>query len=297
MNNDFSTHIESFLVFLKEDKRLSSSTISSYRRDVEIFVDFLNENNIYDFKLVTELSINKFIRSQSSLGYKSTTICRRISTLKLFFRFLLQKNIVENYFFDTISLPSVEKEAPNYLSEEDIDMLFSYEGEHTYRNLRDRAIIELIYATGMKASEIIELKFNDVNIDLSYIICRSHNSERILPIGKNLQEVLSVYMKESSIRFQFDGDSYLFSNMRANKLSRQGFWKIIKEYAQKAGIKQDVSPNILRHSFAKHLLENGADIKTVQHLLGHSSISTTQMYISDDAKRLRDVYIHAHPRA
>ncbi len=298
MMEESDIYLDSFMEFLDKRKRLSANTISSYRSDVEVFLDFLKENEISDFNLITELSINKFIRFQDEAGYKNTTIARRISSLKLFFNFLLQRHLIDAHILDFIDRPIVEKSSPDYLTQEDIKKIFAYRGDGGYKDTRDRTIIELIYATGMKVGELINLKCYDVNIDLAYINCSSSNaSSRILPMGANLQEILRKYMLALHEANHKNKTNYLFLNMRGDKLSRQGLWKIIKEYTKKAGIEREVNPNILRHSFAKHLLENGADIRTVQQLLGHNSINTTQMYISDDEKRLRDVYIKAHPRA
>ncbi len=295
MKDEYGGYLAEFKLFLKDEKNLSTNSISSYIRDVKIFIAYMSESSISDFDNVSDISVNGFIRSMESKSYKKSTISRRLSSIKLFFRFLINKGVASSYVFDNINNPKIEKLEPQYLSVEEVSEFLSVVSDDTIKGKRDKAILNLLYASGMKVSEIINLKVDDFNFDYGFIRCVAASRERIIPLVDIAKLSIGNYLSEARSKIDKFDSEFLFLNMSGKHLSRQGFWKIIKHYTKLAGIEKDVNPKILRHSFAKHLLENGADIKSVQQLLGHSNLASTQMYISKDDKKLMDVYLNSHP--
>lgn len=217
--------------------------------------------------------------------------------MKAFFQYLMVQNYVNQNVTDGLKAPKIEKKAPVILSMEETSRLLDQPNGNTPKELRDHAMLELLYATGIRVSELISLKLSDMNLKLEYITCKDAHKERIIPFGEVAKEALQHYLEEGrSYLVSEEGSEYLFTNCSGKEMSRQGFWKLIKAYGKKAGIETEITPHMLRHSFAAHLVSNGADLKAVQEMLGHADISTTQIYAQMKQSRIREVYAKAHPR-
>ncbi|GAA0177201.1 site-specific tyrosine recombinase XerD [Clostridium sediminicola] len=279
-----------------EKRKLSKNTLDSYKRDLKQFEKFLNERNedIISSDSVTIMSYIQFMRIKKRAN---SSIVRSIVTLRVFYKYLFNKNLVQESPLFYFKSPKSKRNIPFILSVEEVDSLLNMPESNTIKGKRDKAMLELMYATGMKITELINLKISDINLKLSYIRCKNNKFERIIPIGSYAIKCLENYL---GVRKEFNkyNEEYLFFNLRGNKMSRQGFWKIIKEYAAELNTDKKVDSNVLRHSFAVHLIENGADLKSIQELLGHAAISSTQIYSSIAKKsKIMDVYKKSHPRA
>lgn len=210
--------------------------------------------------------------------------------------FMLKKGIIKEDCSEQLKPPKIEKKAPEVLTVEEVNLLLDQPSKVTPKEIRDKAMLELLYATGMRVSELVSLKIEDVNLTMSYIYCRDANKERVIPIENAARVALENYMKGAR-ESMCEGSNYLFTNLKGQPMTRQGFWKLIKAYAKKAGINKDITPHMIRHSFASHLVTGGADLKAVQEMLGHSDISTTQIYLKSRQSRIKEEYDKAHPRA
>lgn len=291
--------ITSFLSYLKNEKKASENTILSYGRDLKEFVSFLEKMEIPNFTAVNKTTILAYNYEMKKQKKADSTISRSMASLRAFFQYLIQiGEIAESPTFG-IELPKVEKKAPGYLLVEEVELLLKQPTEKSVKGLRDTAMIELLYATGIRVSELIALKEKDVNLALEYVECRNEDKTRILPFGKKAKEAIESYLKTSRPILAEKGkkSDIIFLNCFGNPMTRQGFWKIIKGYAKKAGIQKSITPHMLRHSFAMHLLENGASLQFVQEMLGHSDISTTQVYLRAEKENAKQVYTKTHPRA
>lgn len=285
--------INQYIAYLQRTKNISRNTELSYRRDLEKLSDFLKEQNILVPGEVTETHLNSFILTQEKRGMAVATVSRNIASIKGFFLYLLQEGIISRDPARELKAPRVEKRSPGVLSVEDMQKLLEQPGENTPKGLRDRAMMELLYATGIRVTELISLKLEDVNWKLDYIVCRDRKKERMIPFGAKARLALERYMRFARAQLLGGKESdMLFTNCSGGSMSRQGFWKLLKQYTQQAGIGMEITPHTLRHSFAVHMVENGADLHMVQEMLGHSDISTTMMY----AAHRRDMYDKAHPR-
>ncbi|WAA13820.1 site-specific tyrosine recombinase XerD [Fervidibacillus halotolerans] len=293
--------MQDFLHFLIVEKGLAENTIQSYKRDLNSFCQFLQkELNISDFNRVQRSDIMQFLNRLKQENKSSRTIARHIASIRSFHQFLLRERITD---FDPtlhIETPHREMTLPKVLNVNEVEVLLQSPDETTPFGLRDKAMLELMYATGMRVSELINLNVKDVHITMGFVRCIGKgNKERIIPIGKYALSAVDTYIRKGRrklLRQKYRTDA-LFLNHHGKRLSRQGFWKILKQLAQKAGIQKELTPHTLRHSFATHLLENGADLRSVQEMLGHSDISTTQIYTHVSKSRLKDVYGKYHPRA
>ncbi len=292
--------IEEFILKLHSEKNTSSNTEVSYKRDLTKLFIYLNSSystdNISD---ITKEELEGYISSLETIGRAPTTISRNIASMKAFFGYLYQAGYITDNPASNIKSPKIEKKAPEILSINEIDALLKQPSKNTPKELRDKSMLELLYATGMRVSELITLKVNDVNINFEFVVCHDRKRDRQIPFGTEAKNALITYLKdgrESLLGENKDSD-VLYPNCSGKEMSRQGFWKLIKAYGKKAGIKSDITPHTLRHSFATHLVENGADLKAVQQMLGHSDISTTQMYMTPASRRVREVYEKAHPKA
>lgn len=291
--------ITDFLDYLKEFKRASDNTISSYQRDLVLMFRYFGENTeLSDVEQITGMQLNKYIRYLEEQGKARSTISRNMASLRSYFQYLLRRQVIQKDPTEMLVTPKIVKKAPDILSFEEIELLLAQPVEVDDKGIRDKAMLELLYASGMRVTELIELQKEDINITMGYIHCASQKKERIIPIGQAAQLALFKYINATrSNMLKVDTETTLFVNCLGASMSRQGFWKIIKGYARKAGIDKKITPHILRHSFASHLVENGADLRSVQEMLGHSSITTTQVYARTAEGKLRDVYVKAHPRA
>ena len=233
-----------------------------------------------------------------SADFASSTISRNIASIRALFHYLFKKGVVSEDPSENLRAPRIEKKMPEILTVQEVDRLLSQPNPHTGKGIRDKAMMELLYATGMRVSELLALKTEDVNLSFGYVICHDNGKERVIPIGNVSRDMLQKYMDEARDFFvKNQREPALFTNCSGKPMSRQGFWKVLKGYAESAGIHKDITPHTLRHSFAVHMLQNGADIKSVQEMLGHSDISSTQMYLGLDTVKMRDVYMKAHPRS
>ncbi|EES72258.1 tyrosine recombinase XerD [Paenibacillus sp. oral taxon 786 str. D14] len=289
----------SFISFLAGQRGLSEATRESYARDLKQYISYLQSKQISDYRQVTRAGILLYFAYLKDLGKAPATIQRVSVTLRAFFRYLLQERRIEQDPFIMLEMPKVEKKPPQTLTVEETERLLEAPKPDTPLGLRDKAMLELLYATGIRVSELISLNKDDVNLELHFLRCTGERGkERILPFGGVTAEWLDLYLREGRSHLILDEreNPALFPNRRGGRISRQGFWKLMKKYGQEAGITSDITPHTLRHSFAVHLLERGADVRSVQELLGHSDASTIQMYVSRSRSNLKTVYDAFHPR-
>ena len=288
--------VRSFIDELKSDKKLSKNTLESYGRDIKQFLTFLHDNNI-DFKNVKKANVISYVIYLQKQGKAVASISRCLASIRAFYHILVKNRIVS--YDPTLDLesPRIEKKTPQILTIDEVEKFLSLPNGSDTKGVRDKAMLELLYATGIRVSELISLNIDDINIDLGCIKCNG-TKERIIPIGKIAIAAIENYLKNyRKILQKGKNDNALFLNFHGERMTRQGFWKIVKYYASIAKIEKEITPHTLRHSFAAHLIENGADLKSVQQMLGHSDISTTQVYAEMFKSRLSDVYRKFHPRA
>lgn len=289
--------IERFIVYMRDVRQISKNTELSYERDLRKMSAFLKEQGITEVSDVTSTSLNAYILYLEKEGRKPSTISRSIATMKAFFHFLQKMGYVNEDAAAGLKAPKIEKKMPSILTRDETVRLLEQPSGMTPKELRDKAMLELLYATGIRVSELITLRLSDVNVPMEYITCKDTHKERIIPFGSIAREAVENYLDLGRpILVKDDTCDLLFTNCSGSPMSRQGFWKIIKYYGKKAGITSEITPHTLRHSFAAHLVSNGADLKSVQEMLGHSDISTTQIYTQVNQTKLREVYAKAHPR-
>lgn len=290
--------LKQFLKFLEVDKKASNNTLQSYRRDLEQFEQYLDENDL-KYNKVTEDDIKKYLNYLSSeKNKKPSTISRTIASIRAFYQYEEKnKKNVKNPT-EHIQSPKIEKRTPCILTSEEVELLLDQPKDVDLKGTRDKAMLEFAYATGMRVSEIISLNIDDVDLDGATVTCKNGSKQRIVPLGKLSLAALKEYIETTrNILVKTDKEKALFVNLNGRRLTRQGFWKIIKYYQEQANITKDITPHTLRHSFATHLLQNGADLKSIQVMLGHSDISSTQVYMQFQNDGLNDIYKKAHPRA
>lgn len=289
--------IQSFLEFLSVEKGLSSNTLLSYQRDIEKLFRYLERMKI-SYLEVPDDDLGKFIQHMSRSGLSSRSLARLISSLKSFYKFLVMDGALKKNPASNLSSPKPMVSLPKYLTVKEVESLLRQPKEEETMGLRDKAMLELLYATGLRASELVLLRAKDLNLKDGFLLCKGKGGkERIVPIGNSAVEVLKRYLEKSRPLLLKEPTDYLFLTYRGGAFTRQGFWKLLKHYALMAGLGSKISPHILRHSFATHLLEGGADLRSVQLMLGHLQITTTQIYTHVSRDRLRRVYDKYHPRA
>ena len=287
--------IQAFIDYLHNVKHTSENTELSYHRDLNKVKAYLEEQGITDIKKVTSTTLNSYVLYMEKNKFSAATISRNIASLKAFYHY--REGIVSEDAAEQLRAPKIEKKMPEILSMDEVVRLLEQPSGDTPKEIRDKAMLELLYATGIRVTELITLKTADVNLQMGFIICKDSNKERVIPFGNAAKIALIRYLEGTRAAMISDPDSeYLFANCSGQPMSRQGFWKLIKYYAKKAGIVEDITPHTLRHSFAAHLVENGADLRSVQEMLGHSDISTTQIYAQMNHSRIKEVYAKAHPR-
>ncbi len=283
--------------WLTDEKGASSNTLSSYLRDIRHFFQWLDEGRLDALK-VSSGDVEDYTASLRRRGRSDSTIARTVASLKSFYRHLAANGQVRENPVKGFAPVHVERKLPEILTSKEVDLFLEQPDTGDDKGCRDKAMLEVLYATGIRVSELISLDVRDVNLSLCCIRCRSKSRERVIPLYKGAVRALEVYMKQVRPQLLRDPqDTFLFVNMNGDPMSRQGFWKIVKHYQEKAGIQKDITPHTLRHSFAAHLLENGADLKSIQEMLGHADISSTQIYTQVVNQKLRSVYAKAHPRA
>ena len=289
--------IELFLDFIKNEKKLSDNTFQSYKRDILQYKEYIDMNNL-DYSKANEGNIKDYLTYLGDLNKKATTISRHLASIRLFYQYLLKNKIVKEDPTKGIQSPKIEKKAPSVLSSQEVSLLLEQPNGEGLKSIRDKAMLEVAYATGMRVTEIISLNVSDIDIESSLVTCKNENKQRIIPLGKLSLSALKEYMTIARPNMiKDDNETALFVNVNGKRLTRQGFWKIIKFYKEQAHITKDITPHVLRHSFATHLLQNGADLKSIQTMLGHSDISSTQVYMQFQDDSLKNIYNKAHPRA
>lgn len=292
------TYAEGFVQYLTEVKKSSKNTIQSYQRDLRKFFAYLDDVGIEDIKKINRTTLNSYVLFMEKENFASSTISRNVAALKAYFHYLVREKILEDDPTEFLKAPKIEKKQPGILTVEEVDLLLSQPSKDTPKEIRDKAMLELLYATGIRVSELISLTVDDVNMASSYIRVRDGSRERIVPFGTPAKQALKNYLKNARTALIASPDEQvLFVNCSGQPMSRQGFWKILKKYGKQAGIEEDITPHTLRHSFAAHMVANGADLHAVQEMLGHSDVSTTQIYAKIASSRIKDVYTKTHPRA
>lgn len=288
-----------YLHYLKVERGLSENTIASYGIDLKLFLEYLRENEIPSFKQVNKEVIVNYMQAEKNNNKANSSILRSVSSLRKFFQYLAQEKIIEKDPMLLIDIPKKKQHLPQVLTKEEVEKLLHSPNTSQVLGLRDRAMLELMYATGLRISEIINLKLEDLHLTMGTLqtLGKGHK-ERIVPVGDEAIKWVNRYLEEARPKLlKQKRSNYLFLNFHGNNLTRQGVWKNLKAEVRKAGIQKNITPHTLRHSFATHILENGADLRIVQELLGHADISTTQIYTHLSNKQLADIYNRAHPRA
>lgn len=291
------TVINAFMAYLHNVKKTSENTELSYRRDLLKFKSYMEKQNISDVKKVAFEHLCDYIQEMENNHFSAATISRNIASIKALYHYMSREGIVTENVAEQLHAPKMEKKIPEILSTDEVVRFLEQPCGNSPKEIRDKAMLELLYATGIRVTELITLRLKDVNLQMGYIVCRDANKERVIPFGNEAKSALIRYLEGTRTAMIAEKDSeYLFANCSGQSMSRQGFWKLIKFYSKKAGIVADITPHTLRHSFAAHLVENGADLRSVQEMLGHSDISTTQIYANMNHNKIREVYTKAHPR-
>ena len=286
-----------FFDFLENDKKLSDNTLQSYKRDLKQFKRYIEACEI-NYNHVKEEDIKDYIKELQEEGKKASSISRCIASIRSFYQFVLKRKKIKVDPTANIQSPKIEKRVPSVLTSKEVELLLDQPKDVDLKGTRDKAMLEFAYATGMRVTEIISLNIDDVNLEEGYVTCKTGNKQRTIPLGTMSLNALKEYVDDArDFLIKNDDEKALFVNVNGGRLTRQGFWKIIKYYKEQAHITKDITPHVLRHSFATHLLQNGADLKAIQTMLGHSDISSTQVYMQFQDEGLKNIYKKAHPRA
>ena len=288
--------IKLFLEFLENDKKLSLNTLQSYKRDILQYQEYIDKNGLNYLK-VDQNDINNYFETLKENDKKTSTISRNLATIRSFYQYLLRVKKIKKDPTIGVQSPKVQKKVPNILTAKEVELLLDQPKNIDLKGIRDKAMLEFAYATGMRVTEIISLNIDDVNLIQNYVACNT-GKKRNIPLGSISARALGEYIEKARpILIKDENVKALFVNINGKRLTRQGFWKIVKYYKEQAHITKDITPHVLRHSFATHLLQNGADLKAIQTMLGHSDISSTQVYMQFQNENLKDIYKKAHPRA
>ena len=290
--------IASYREYLTEEKHSSANTLSSYIRDLTQFQSWLLSTGVTDMRKVKKDTINEYLLHMTHSGKSPATVTRSTASIKSFYAYMAQCGAVKTSPAKSVVAMKVERKYPEILTNREVELFLEQPKCVDEKGFRDHAMLELLYATGIRVTELIDLNVEDVNLELGILKCTSAKKSRVIPLYPAALRALSVYLKEVRLIMVDDpGEQALFVNVGGARMSRQGFWKILKSYQEKAGIEKDITPHTLRHSFAVHLLENGADLGSLQELMGHSDISSTQMYTHMVNQKLKSVYEKCHPKA
>ncbi|QIZ09787.1 site-specific tyrosine recombinase XerD [Priestia megaterium] len=291
--------LKDFMDYLIVEKGSAKNTIMAYERDLKSYLHYLiNVESVHSLNDVQRVHIVHFLRFLKEQGKSSKTLARHIASVRAFHQFLLRAKAANQDPSVQIETPRLERSLPNVLSLQEVEILLNTPNTQDHFGIRDKAMLELLYATGIRVSELIGLEIDNIQLTMGFVRCNG-NKERIIPIGRTAADAIKHYLEDGRPRFTSakQQDHALFLNHQGKQLTRQGFWKILKKLAREAGIDKELTPHTLRHSFATHLLENGADLRAVQEMLGHADISTTQIYTHVSKTKLKDVYSKFHPRA
>ncbi len=291
--------VDQFIDYLLVERGLAENTLNAYRHDLSLYMQYLEKNKIYCISDTKRTNIISFLIEQKEQGRATSTIARNIASIRAFYKHLVRDKYIENDPSLNLDSPKLEKHLPRVLTMEQIDYLLSLPDTTSLLGVRDKAMLELLYATGIRVSELVSLKLEDLNLSMGFVKCLGKGSkERIIPMGSQAVDALRHYLDESYPLLQKShSNSSLFLNRHGRELTRQGFWGILKNYEKRMHLDFSITPHTIRHTFATHLLENGADLRSVQEMLGHVDISTTQIYTQVTKARLREVYSKTHPRA
>lgn len=291
--------VQEFLIYLQVEKGLAENTLVAYKHDLQKLISYLKKEQLADFKDVDKNLLAGYFYFLRKNKEAPSSTARQLAAIRGFFKFLCMEEYLEMNPAIYLEPPKLPQILPRVLSEVDVDKLLENPQGIDPLTLRDKAMLELMYATGMRVSEMVKLKLPQINLDLAYVRCLGKgNKERIIPLGKNAARSVQNYLEKSRPKLiKNPREEILFLNHHGKGITRQGFWKIIKKRAKEAGIDPEITPHTLRHSFATHLLNNGADLRSVQEMLGHADVSTTQIYTHLTKSKLREIYLKTHPRA
>lgn len=290
-------HLTGYQNWLAAEKKAASNTLSSYLRDVRQFLNYLSVNELTP-ELIDARTMERYSKHLIAQGKSPATVTRSVASLKSFYTYLMKEGVVSNNPARGVTPAKIERKLPQILTGKEVDLFLDQPDCGDAKGCRDKAMLELLYATGIRVSELINLNLSNLNLSASIIRCENRGKERIIPLYPSAVHALTDYVDKIRPQMVEQADEpALFVNLNGRRMSRQGFWKIIKHYQEKAGIQKEITPHTLRHSFAAHLLENGADLRSIQEMLGHADISSTQIYTQVVGQRLKDVYAKAHPRA
>ena len=290
--------LESFVLYMAGTRESSYNTVVSYKRDILKYIEYLKANGIDKLSKTNQMTVVTYLLQMKKSGRAAATVSRSLASIRAFYAYAIANGVKMKDPTASIIPPPAEKKQPEFLTAQEASLLLEQPNLAEVKGIRDKAMLELLYATGIKVSELTELKTDDINLKQGFLYCRTVTHERIVPIGKAAVAALRHYIDKARPMLVFDEETkYLFLNRNGAKMSRQGFWKIIKGYGRTAGIKKDITPYTIRHSFAMHLLQNGADLEAIRQLLGHSEIASTQVYSKIMNSRIKQVYEKAHPRA
>ena len=289
--------IKLFIEFLENDKRLSRNTLESYKRDISQFEEYIDENHI-NYSKITKQELTEYLKYLQEEGKKASTISRSIASIRSFYQYLVRTKKIKNDPTEDIQSPKVERKVPSILTSQEVELLLEQPKTVDLKGIRDKAMLEFAYATGMRVTEIISLNIDNVDLNQGFVVCNTVGKKRNIPLGSISLKALKDYIENARpILIKDESVKSLFVNINGKRLTRQGFWKIVKYYKEQAHISKDITPHVLRHSFATHLLQNGADLKAIQAMLGHSDISSTQVYMQFQDSGIKNIYKKAHPRA
>lgn len=298
MKSKMVDYLSGFVDWLQNRKSASENTIQAYRRDISQFIEYISSIGVKDLGAVNGAVVENFAAAMLKKGRCESTVSRSIASIRSFYRYLIMYGAVADNPAVGLKLAREKKRLPEILSSEEVDLLLGQPSCEDMKGYRDKAMLEVLYATGIRVSELVALNIHDINLEVGVLYCRSNAKSRVIPVYKDAIDAVATYIEKFSPLLDLENDdSALFINRSGGRLSRQGFWKIIKQYAEQAGIKKCITPHTLRHSFAAHLLENGADLKSIQEMLGHADISSTQVYAQIVRNHFREVYDKCHPRA
>ncbi|RHP11582.1 site-specific tyrosine recombinase XerD [Firmicutes bacterium AF36-3BH] len=293
-----NTYVKEYTSFMTDIRHKSLNTVESYKRDVTQYISYLDGTGVTDISSTTKTTVLSYLLYLQKEGRASSTVSRTLASLRSYYLFMMQNGVVKSNPTSNLEAPHVEKKIPKILSGEEVELLLEQPKNCDNKGIRDKAMLELLYATGIRVSELINLDVSDVNVPMSFIRCNGGKKERIIPMGHQAKDALENYINNvRKYMVRDENETALFVNCSGARLSRQGFWKLIKYYQHIAGIETDITPHTLRHSFAAHLLENGADLHSIQEMMGHADISSTQVYSRMINSKIKDVYAKAHPRA
>lgn len=291
-------YVNEYASFMTNVGHKSRNTVESYRRDVVQYIAYLNNAGIHEVTSATKANVLTYLISLQDNGKAASTVSRALASLKSFYMYLVGSGSAVTDPTNNLEAPKVEKKLPQILTDAEIDVLLCAPSLTDNKGIRDKAMLELMYATGIRASELINLNLNDINLAMSFIRCHGSKKDRIIPIGHAANEALEMYIsKVRGAMIRRMDEQALFVNINGERLTRQGFWKIIKHYGEVAQIDSEITPHTLRHSFAAHLVQNGADLNSIKEMMGHADIASTQVYSQLMNSKLRTVYNQAHPRA